>query len=232
MTRAGPHRSLQDDATTKRPGPVDIGRPFWEETVLKTYEGMFLVDAGNPNFDEAVEPVRHVLQRNGAELRQVKKWDERRLAYEIKGRRRGLYVLTYFDTDPASISQIENDVKLNEQIVRALILSGENLSEETMAQATPAEQSQAEEAEKAEKAEAEAKAEQKGEGETEAKPEAEVKPEAEAKAEPAAEAESKPEAETKPTPAGSSEAQPAAEAPSEPAGGEAAESDAEQTEQQ
>jgi len=106
---------------------------------LKTYEGMFLLDAGQSDFDEAVQPIRAVLDRNQAELVHLKKWDERRLAYEIRGRRRGLYVLAYFRSDPAAIGRIERDVQLNESILRLLILSADHLSDEAMATPTPAE---------------------------------------------------------------------------------------------
>ncbi|NLF31818.1 MAG: 30S ribosomal protein S6 [Planctomycetes bacterium] len=106
---------------------------------MKTYEGMFLLDAGQPSFDEAVQPIQAVLERNKAEVIHLKKWDERRLAYEIRGRRRGLYVLTYFKADPLSITSIERDVQLNESILRVLILSADHVSAETMAAPTPAE---------------------------------------------------------------------------------------------
>ena len=73
---------------------------------MKTYEGMFLVDAGNSDFAVASEPARTVLERNDAVVVSMKPWDERRLAYEIAGRRRVLYVLTYFRAPPDRISDM------------------------------------------------------------------------------------------------------------------------------
>lgn len=106
---------------------------------MKTYEGMFLLEAGQPSFDEAVQPVRAILDRNGAEVLHMKKWDERRLAYEIEGRRRGLYVLTYFKAPPEKIAEVEHDVKLSEKVLRVLILSADHVTAERMAEPTPAE---------------------------------------------------------------------------------------------
>ena len=72
-----------------------------EETIkMNTYEGMFLLDVGQPNFELACEPIRNVLQRSNAEVLSMRLWDERKLAYEIKGRKRGVYVLVYFKLDP------------------------------------------------------------------------------------------------------------------------------------
>lgn len=106
---------------------------------MKTYEGMFLLDAGQPNFDEAVAPIRAIFDRYGVEVLQMKKWDERRLAYEIAGRRRGLYVLTYFRAEPDRISPMEHDVQLNEKILRVLITSADHVSQEQMNAPVPAE---------------------------------------------------------------------------------------------
>jgi small subunit ribosomal protein S6 len=103
----------------------------------KTYEGMFLLDPGNADFQAASQPVRNVLTRNEAEILVIKPWDERRLAYEVQGHRRGLYVLTYFQVDPAHIAEIDRDCQLSEQILRSLILRREHLSDEQIHAETP-----------------------------------------------------------------------------------------------
>ncbi len=104
----------------------------------KTYEGMFLLDAGNPDFNAASEPVRNILTRYEAELLAFKPWDERRLAYEIRGRKRGLYVLSYFKLDPLKVREVEHDCRLDERVLRALILRRDNLTPEVINAETPA----------------------------------------------------------------------------------------------
>ncbi len=53
-------------------------------------------------------------------------WGRRRLAYPIRhgGRdiRDGFYTLLYFEAEPEQISDIERDLKLNEQMLRYLLL--------------------------------------------------------------------------------------------------------------
>jgi small subunit ribosomal protein S6 len=100
---------------------------------------MFLLEAGQPNFEEALAPINTIFTRNGVEVLHVKKWDERRLTYDIRGRRRGLYVLAYFKADPLKITDIERDARLDEKVLRSLILLAEEVSAETMAAKTPAE---------------------------------------------------------------------------------------------
>ncbi len=108
------------------------------EANVKTYEGMFLLEAGNVDFQAASEPVRAILTRYGAEILSIKPWDERKLAYEIRGRKRGLYVLTYFKADPLKIVEIEHDCELDERLIRQLILRRDKLKPEEINAETPA----------------------------------------------------------------------------------------------
>ncbi|HET6427547.1 MAG TPA: 30S ribosomal protein S6 [Phycisphaerae bacterium] len=110
---------------------------------MKTYEAMFVLDASGTNFEEAAAPVRDVLARSEAETLAMKPWDERRLAYEIKGHRRGLYVLTYFKADPTRMEAMEHDIQLDERILRAMILSADHLDEKAIHAETPATSAQA-----------------------------------------------------------------------------------------
>ncbi len=103
----------------------------------KTYEGMFLLDS-NSDFNTACEPVRAMLDRSEAEVLAMNPWDERRLAYEIKGRKRGLYVLTYFRAQPERITELENDCQLDERILRMLVLRRDGLTDEEINAETPA----------------------------------------------------------------------------------------------
>jgi small subunit ribosomal protein S6 len=90
----------------------------------KLYEAMFLVDAAvaASDWDRLEGVVRKIMSRNQAEVVSLKKWDERKLAYDVKGKSRGTYILCYFHSDGGGITGIERDVRLSEQIMRVLIL--------------------------------------------------------------------------------------------------------------
>ncbi|HEY4330204.1 MAG TPA: 30S ribosomal protein S6, partial [Phycisphaerae bacterium] len=56
----------------------------------RQYEALFLL---NPSYatgswETAKQEVEHILHRANAEIMHVRKWDERRLAYEIGGQKR------------------------------------------------------------------------------------------------------------------------------------------------
>ena len=88
------------------------------------YEGMFLLDSNRASSDWAgvSKEVQGILERHGAEVLASRQWDERRLAYPIRGHKKGTYLLTYFRIDGRRITEIEHDCGLNETILRALIL--------------------------------------------------------------------------------------------------------------
>lgn len=102
---------------------------------MKRYEGMFLFDNTNVHqWSEMEAEVRRLCDRIGAELLVCVKFDERKLAYEINRRKRGTYVLTYFDADPVRITDLERDAGLSEIILRVLVLRAEQVSPERLAE--------------------------------------------------------------------------------------------------
>jgi small subunit ribosomal protein S6 len=91
---------------------------------LNTYECMFLLDPAKASGDagSAATQVEAILTKNHAEVLASRQWDERRLAYPVKGHKKGLYYLTYFRSEGKNLVNIERDCALNETILRYLAL--------------------------------------------------------------------------------------------------------------
>ena len=106
----------------------------------RLYEGLFLVDSGEAAADwkGINDAIEKILARGDVEIVSSKKWDERRLAYDINGKSRGTYILTYFRGDPARIGAIERSVQLSERIMRMLIIRTDKMSAEDMEKTPPA----------------------------------------------------------------------------------------------
>ncbi|MBL0928460.1 MAG: 30S ribosomal protein S6 [Phycisphaerales bacterium] len=112
----------------------------------RQYEAMFLLSQGiAAELGSAIEHIREILKHGHAELVAMKKWDDRRLAFEIDKQKRGTYILAYFIADPVSIATIERDCNLSERIMRTLIVSADHLTTEEM-QANDGQQALADEA--------------------------------------------------------------------------------------
>ncbi len=103
---------------------------------MNQYEAMFLLDPTfGASFDDCETEIRRLMERADGELVFCKKWDERRLAYKVKGRKRGVYVLTYFNGHPERIGGIERDVKISENVLRVLILRADGVTQDMMERA-------------------------------------------------------------------------------------------------
>jgi small subunit ribosomal protein S6 len=97
------------------------------------YEAMFLVDSAlaGGEFSGVVQEISGLLGRHGAEIKQIERWSERKLAYPISGLKRGLYVLVFFEAPPENIAELRSDIALSERLVRVMILRKEEIAEPT-----------------------------------------------------------------------------------------------------
>ena len=111
-----------------------------KNVVNKLYEGMFLVDSAlaTADWEGVLAAIRTILERAGAQIISLTKWDERKLAYTIRGKTRGTYILSYFKAPGPKITEIERDVQFSEKIMRALILSAEQIPPADLEKETPA----------------------------------------------------------------------------------------------
>ena len=99
------------------------------EPVIRLYEALILLNqrAVSDDFSGCVEHVREILGRADAELVVLRRWDERKLAYEIKGQKRGTFLLAYFRADARQIVNIERDCNLSELVLRVLIIQADHV---------------------------------------------------------------------------------------------------------
>jgi len=97
------------------------------------YEAMFLFpQSATADLKGCVDHISDVLTRHGAEIIALRKWDERRLAYDIAGNKRGLYLLAYFSSKTSALPVIENDYNLSERLLRFLITRADHMTREQM----------------------------------------------------------------------------------------------------
>ena len=102
-------------------------------TAMKTYEAMFLLPpAAATEQEKSLQLVRGIVERHSGKILVIKKWDERKLAYEMNGQKRGLYIIVYFTAPGPAVTAIERDVNLSEEVIRVLVTHAEHLSQDEM----------------------------------------------------------------------------------------------------
>ena len=103
---------------------------------MNLYEAMFLIDPTfGASFETCEAEIKRLMDRAQAEILFCRKWDERRLAYRVKGRKRGIYVLVYFKAAPDKISPLHRDVQISENMLRVLVLRADGVTAEMMERA-------------------------------------------------------------------------------------------------
>jgi len=80
----------------------------------------------------AVTALHGTLEKRGAEILASRPWDERKLIYPIGNQKKGLYYLIYIRCDANQIAEIEREYKLNESILRMMVIYIEPKWEEQM----------------------------------------------------------------------------------------------------
>ncbi len=95
------------------------------------YEGMFLFpQSATANLQEAIDHLKDILGKCDASIINFSKWDDRRLAYEINGNKRGVYFLVYFNAPTSAISDLERRCNQSEHILRMMVTRAEHLPTE------------------------------------------------------------------------------------------------------
>ncbi|MDB5298447.1 MAG: rpsF [Phycisphaerales bacterium] len=105
---------------------------------VNQYEGMFLFgQSAAADVEASLKLVRSIIERHEGKILVIKRWDERKLAYEISGQKRGTYVITYFQAPSTAVAAIERDVKLSEEVLRVLVLHADHMNQAEMEAVEP-----------------------------------------------------------------------------------------------
>jgi len=88
------------------------------------YEGMYILDSNRyvRDSDRMVNQIESMIRKAGGEVLVSRLWEERRLAYPIKGQRKGAYWLIYFRLDSSRINEIKRECQISDGILRTLFL--------------------------------------------------------------------------------------------------------------
>ena len=106
---------------------------------MRMYEALFIIDNAHANteWDAVVKHIQDILQKNGAEILKTEKWGEKKLAYKVKGHKRGTYLLVHFNAKNTAVPTIRRDFQLSDYIVSSLIVKDDKIEE--LSQVVPVE---------------------------------------------------------------------------------------------
>ena len=95
---------------------------------IRLYECMWLVDAnvGREDYNKVIAGLKEVVEKGGGAWINGDKWEERRLAYTIKKKKRGLYIISHFSAPTSAVIRIDRAAKLSDLVLRHMILVDED----------------------------------------------------------------------------------------------------------
>jgi small subunit ribosomal protein S6 len=93
----------------------------------RQYEVVYIFDSAleETAINERLARFHALIQQSGAEAPQVNHWGKRTLAYPVKKRETGYYVVSKFDATPTALPEFERALKLDEGVLRFLIVVSE-----------------------------------------------------------------------------------------------------------
>ena len=94
---------------------------------MRHYEIMIILD---PETDErtvasSLEKLLQVVPNNGGTVDKIDIWGKRRLAYDIKKKSEGFYVVVDMTTTPEIAQELDRQLGLNETVLRTKLLRPE-----------------------------------------------------------------------------------------------------------
>lgn len=93
---------------------------------MNKYEVMVIVKPAEEEATNAViGKVEALIARVGGTVEKVDRWGKRRLAYPVKKFTDGFFTLVNFEAAPAEIKEIDRVLKINDEILRHMIVKHE-----------------------------------------------------------------------------------------------------------
>lgn len=87
---------------------------------MRKYETFFIVDPDLPDEVNTVidDKVKNVVTGNGGSILSYTPWGKKKLAYPVKKRSRGHYVLMEYIGGPELVAELERNMRLDERVLK------------------------------------------------------------------------------------------------------------------
>ena len=96
--------------------------------MARPYEAVYIFDSAleETAITEKLNRFHALIQQDGDEPPTLTHWGKRTLAYPIKRRETGYYVVAAFKALPTQLPEFERAIKLDEGVLRFLVVADEN----------------------------------------------------------------------------------------------------------
>ena len=94
---------------------------------MRAYETMFVLipSLDAEGIQREINGIKGVITSQGGEITAEKEWGRRRLAYPIRDQSEGVYWILRFSLDPSKLGELYRHYKLDENVLRSLVIRDE-----------------------------------------------------------------------------------------------------------
>jgi len=94
---------------------------------VNSYEVIFILDPAltEDGAEAEISAIREVAAKKGAEVLEIQKWGKKRLAYEVKKRRDGQYVLMKVKGMASVVADLERHFRITETVLKGIVVRAE-----------------------------------------------------------------------------------------------------------
>lgn len=87
---------------------------------MRVYEELFIIrpDATDEEVDPFIEQMKAVVTNGGGTVDKADKWGVRKLAYRVKKRSEGLYILMQFSAGPELVKELERRLRVSDMVLK------------------------------------------------------------------------------------------------------------------
>ncbi|MGO4597369.1 30S ribosomal protein S6 [Terrabacter sp. 2RAF25] len=91
---------------------------------MRQYELMVILDPETEErtVDKTMDKFLTVVKNDGGSVDNVDIWGRRRLAYDIKKKSEGIYVVVTMSAEPATAQELDRQLNLSESVMRTKLL--------------------------------------------------------------------------------------------------------------
>ena len=93
---------------------------------MNKYESVIII---NPSADEEkvkglIDKFSDLINKNG-KVEKVDTLGKKKLAYEVKKNREGIYVVFYFEAEPSLIAELERNYRITDEVIKFIVIKVE-----------------------------------------------------------------------------------------------------------
>jgi len=107
-----------------------------EQRILHPYESIVILKStlGDEDVAAVIEKIKGIIEDAGGEIVSSDNWGKKKLAYEVKKERRGIYIVQHFKAKTSTLIVLEQHYRFSESIIKYMTV---RIESDTLGQSQP-----------------------------------------------------------------------------------------------